>query len=132
MTRINLVPVEDLKNKHLLAEYREMPMVPASLNRTLKSKKGLVRSRISKKYTLNAGHVYFFYDKGKFLDDRYSRIVEEMKKRGWNPDPNRIFPATIFKENNLYGDYEPSNDEINISNNRIQLRINQKPHLYFK
>lgn len=132
MTRINLVPVEDLKNKHLLAEYREMPMVPASLNRTLKSKKGLVRSRISKKYTLNAGHVYFFYDKGKFLDDRYSRIVEEMKKRGWNPDPNRIFPATIFKENNLYGDYEPSNDEINISNNRIQLRISQKPHLYFK
>ena len=57
MTRINIVPVEELMDQHLIAEYREITMVPAALNRTLKSKKGLDRNKISKTYTLNTGHV---------------------------------------------------------------------------
>ena len=48
MTRINIVPVEELMDQHLIAEYRESTMVPAALNRTLKSKKGLDRNKISK------------------------------------------------------------------------------------
>ena len=39
MTRINIVPVDELMDQHLIAEYREITMVPAALNRTLKSKK---------------------------------------------------------------------------------------------
>ena len=52
MTRINIIPVSELYDQHLIAEYREITMVPAALDRTLKSK-------IAQQYTLNKGHVYF-------------------------------------------------------------------------
>ena len=53
MTRINIIPVRELYDQHLIAEYREITMIPAALNRTLKSKNGLDKSRISDNYTLN-------------------------------------------------------------------------------
>jgi len=81
MTRINLVNPSELQDQHLIAEYREITMIPAALNRTLNSKIGLRREKISKKYTLNSGHVYFFYDKGKYLYNRYQDIITEMKNR---------------------------------------------------
>jgi deoxyribonuclease (pyrimidine dimer) len=37
MTRINLVPPEELSDQHLVAEYREIFMVGSSLQRSLKS-----------------------------------------------------------------------------------------------
>ena len=101
MTRINIIPVEELYDQHLIAEYREITMVPASLFRSLKSKNGINLKKISPKYTLNTGHVYFFYDKGKYLDKRYSEIIKEMHKRGFKCDPNREFPKQIFIENDL-------------------------------
>ena len=125
-----MLPPTELTDQHLVAEYREMTMVPAALNRTLKSKNGLDRSRISSKYTLNTGHVYFFYDKGKYLKERYDSLVTEMKLRGMNPDPNRIFPTEVFEQNNLYGNWKPSVEEIQINLERIEKRINQKPDWY--
>jgi deoxyribonuclease (pyrimidine dimer) len=108
MTRINIVPVEELMDQHLIAEYREITMVPASLARTLSSKKGLQYKKIRKSYTRNKGHVYFFYDKGFYLSKRYKLLVGELKKRGFKPDSNRKFPITIFKHNDLYNDWTPS------------------------
>ena len=64
MTRINIIPVQELFDQHLIAEYREITMVPAALNRTINSKAGLKVSKINKPFTLNKGHVYFFYNKG--------------------------------------------------------------------
>ena len=52
--------------------------------------------KISKTFTLNRGHVYFFYDKGLYLDKRYDELIAEMKLRGFNPDSNRVFPKQIF------------------------------------
>ena len=60
MTRINIIPANELYDQQLIDEYREITMVPAALKRTLNSKNGLVKSKISNKYTLNSGHVYFF------------------------------------------------------------------------
>ena len=67
MTRINIISPSELTDQHLIAEYREITMVPGMLQRTLKSKKGLDKSKIKKVYTLNAGHVYFFMIKGNIL-----------------------------------------------------------------
>ena len=65
MTRINLVEPSELTDQHLIAEYREIFMVGGSLKRTLVSKVGYREDRVPKRYTLNTGHVYFFYNKGK-------------------------------------------------------------------
>ena len=132
MTRINILPVRDLYDQHLIAEYREITMVPAALGRSLKSKNGVDKSRISSKYTLGEGHVYFFYDKGKYLDIRYSQIISEMKRRGFNCDPNRSFPREIFIENKLYNHWSPTLEDYKIIEQRIQDKINQKPNWYRK
>ena len=67
MTRINIVDPTELTDQHLIAEYREIFMVAGSLHRTLMSKLGYVESKVPVQYTLNRGHVYFFYNKGKYL-----------------------------------------------------------------
>ena len=132
MTRINIIPVQELFDQHLIAEYREITMVPAALNRTLKSKAGLDLSKINSNYTLNKGHVYFFYDKGKYLYKRYKLIIEEMKKRGFNPDSKRKFPRQIFIDNNLYNDWNPSLEDYKIIRERINSKIDEKPMWYKK
>ena len=73
MTRINAnIPPSELKRMHLVAELREITMVPASLRRSLRSKSvnQVIRS-IPDKFTLNSGHVKFFYDKLEFLKQRF-------------------------------------------------------------
>ncbi len=132
MTRINIISVEELYDQHLIAEYREITMVPASLYRSLKSKNGIDRSKISPSYTLNRGHVYFFYDKGKYLDNRYTQIVNEMQKRGFKCDPNRKFPRQVFVDNGLYNDWNPTLEDYKVIRQRIQSKIDQRPGWYRK
>ncbi len=52
MTRINLIPVEELTDQHLMAEYRELPMIAKALEKTLKSKLGYQESKVSSTYIL--------------------------------------------------------------------------------
>lgn len=132
MTRINIVPVNELMDQHLIAEYREITMIPASLNRTLKSKRGLNLNKIPEIYTLNKGHVYFFYDKGKYLAKRYQLLRNEMKERGFNPDNNRKFPVDIFKDNGLFNDWKPRLYEYDIIRERIKQRVSKRPDWYRK
>ena len=132
MTRINIVVPSELTDQHLIAEYREITMVPGSLKRTLISKIGYKESKVPKKYTLNTGHVYFFYNKGKYLYKRYREIVIEIKLRGFNPDSNRKFPKDIFIDNNLYNDWMPTMEDYKIIRQRIAERIASKPEWYRK
>ena len=132
MTRINLVEPSELTDQHLIAEYREITMVPGSLKRTLVSKSGYQEKKVPKKFTLNGGHVYFFYNKGKYLYKRYQELIIEMKRRGFNPDSNRLFPVDIFKDNDLYNDWMPTIEDKKIIRQRIQERINAKPDWYRK
>ena len=60
MTRINIIDPSELYDQHLIAEYREIFMVAGSLKRTLVSKTGYKEEKVSKRYTLNKEHVYFF------------------------------------------------------------------------
>ena len=82
MTRINaFIPVEDLSNKHLIAEHREIKRIP---NHVAKHFKKLSLTKIPKQFTLNTGHVTFFFDKGEFTYKRYEQLYEECKRRGFN------------------------------------------------
>ena len=62
MTRINLVPVEELADQHLVAEYREIFMVGSSLQRSLASPNWEKNKKtIPNQFTLNTGHVTVSY-----------------------------------------------------------------------
>jgi deoxyribonuclease (pyrimidine dimer) len=87
MTRINsnINPLK-LSDEHLIAEYREIVRVKKL---SLKNK----QPKIPMKFTLGTGHVTFFYNKEKFLYDRYEMILAEMDNRGFNHNiPNPFDP----------------------------------------
>lgn len=128
MTRINVIPPKELTDQHLMAEYRELPMVMGSLRRSLVAKNGLPKS--GDKYTLNAGHVKFFYNKGKFLHERYMMLVEELRNRSYKLDPNRKADFNVFIDNGLYNDWTPDEHAYAINKQRIDERINAKRHWY--
>ena len=130
MTRINLVDPRELSNQHLVAEYREIFMVGSALQRSMKSKNwNKTKQDIPSEFTLNAGHVKFFYNKGKYLNKRYQLIVKEMKRRGMSPDSNRRFKKNQFPLN-FYNDWTPTSKDLEIIRKRINEKIKLKPGWY--
>lgn len=129
LTRINIIDPSLLADQHLVAEYRETPMVPAALKRTLASARGYSKSRIPKRFTLNTGHVTFFYDKLDYLQNRYDQLISEMKSRGMNPDPTRVLNFDGIPQH-CFGSWTPSADEQLIVIERISMRLRQKTNWY--
>ena len=130
MTRINLVPPEELSDQHLVAEYREIFMVGSSLQRSLKSSNWeKTKKSIPKKFKLNEGHVIFFYNKGKYLSERYDELVKEMKRRNMEPDPFRKFKRDQWPEE-LYRSWRPDKIDLKIIRDRIKQKIDLKPDWY--
>jgi len=131
MTRINSdINPALLHRAHLVAELREITMVPGSLKRSLKTRRpDSILSGIPFRFTLNKGHVLFFYNKLGFLKKRFGRLCSEMYARGYNPDTSRIEAFDGF-EPMWYGDWESSLDDDALCQARINERINAKPHLY--
>lgn len=150
MTRINLVHPTELTDQHLMAESREIKMVDRALTRSLKAswqkrydihedsdraaKEAVadVINRIPRKFTLNTGHVMFFYDKGAYLRKRLDDIMEELEYRGYERtggadfDVNGIF--TTYPE--LNGDYTPTEEALALVRSRIGYRVSEKPQWY--
>ena len=129
MTRINTVPVDELMDQHLMAEYREIRHVGPSLQRSLNKKSGFSKEEISSEFTLNTGHVKFFYDKGQFLSKRFTQIREELIKRGVNINQSTSFNVELFPEG-FYNDWDPTEESKVLIRARISERINQKPGFY--
>ena len=131
MTRINSdIDPKTLKRMHLLAELREITMVPAALKRSMRTKSAVsILKSIPKKLTLNTGHVKFFYDKQSFLRYRFDRLADEMERRGYTPDRERKQAFYGFgAEWNTH--WEATQEDNDLIQQRIDLRISQKPHLY--
>lgn len=129
MTRINIIDPTLLADQHLVAEYRETTMVPASLKRTLVSARGYSVDRIPKRFTLNTGHVTFFYNKLRYLENRYECLVEELMNRGYRPDLTRVMDFTGIPEE-CFGDWTPSKGEQLIVIDRITTRLRQRRGWY--
>lgn len=131
MTRINAgVAPSELKRAHLIAEWREITMVPAALKRSLHSKSiNEVLRSIPNDFTLNSGHVKFFYDKLVYLKQRMGRIEQEMRLRGYDVDMSR-YTAFDGLPKDFYNEWTETNSARQIVLERISLRISEKPHLY--
>lgn len=130
MTRINVIDVKQLTDQHLMAEYRELPMVMGSLRRSLKSKRGVQVDSIPRSYTLNTGHVRHFYNKGKWLQRRYFSLIEELRLRGYALDPDaRNVDWSVFGAD-LFLDWTPTRSDCIVNLDRILLRVSQKPNFY--
>ncbi len=115
MTRINVVPVSELCNSHILAEHRELVRIPNTIN----SGKAKLTGVYPNEYTLGKGHVVFFYPRLKWLHNRYKEVYEECKARGFNV--TWMWPESVPER--LYNDWEVTQEALDISRERIQDRM---------
>nr|AAD33352.1 pyrimidine dimer-specific glycosylase [Chlorella virus] len=131
MTRVNLVPVQELADQHLMAEFRELKMIPKALARSLRTQSSeKILKKIPSKFTLNTGHVLFFYDKGKYLQQRYDEIVVELVDRGYKINVDAKLDPDNVMVGEFYNDYTPTEDAFNIIRARIAEKIAMKPSWY--
>jgi len=131
MTRINAdLDPRLLHRRHLVAELREITMVPAALRRSLrtKSEQDVLKS-IPSSFTLGSGHVKFFFNKMLFLKLRFFRLCKEMQNRGYAPDWSRVKAFDNFSVL-FYNDWVGSEVDRDIVLQRIEMRKQEKPHLY--
>lgn len=126
MTRINCVPVEELTNKHLLAEYRELPRIYGLVRKRVAL--GNVPSQIKKpsEYTLGTGHVTFFYDKLNWLTERYKSLCNEMRKRGYTVNYGNTDELTHGIPREWFGTFTVTDHALEINRKRIADRLAKK------
>lgn len=129
MTRINLIPVQELADQHLLAEYRELPRVFGSVRTHAQNKKTTKDFNIRKEFILGNGHCTFFYDKLYYLQQRHICIVQECIRRNINVTLTEVNDISDIPEQ-FCNDYIPSESEIRTSRARIVEQVQKKPSWY--
>lgn len=154
MTRINLVHPSELTDQHLFAEFREIKMIPKSLRRSLRAawqkefdkndssnfseerRKLAIKAvleKIPKAYTLNTGHVSFFYDKGAYLKARYALLRIELMERGINFNYDSLLDdAKVYDElpSAFHKYYHATDEALSIVRKRIAEKIEMKVRWY--
>lgn len=119
MTRINVaIPPKELTPKHLMAEHREIKRIP---NVVAKGKFNI--NSIPTTFRLGTGHVAFFYNKLKYLKDRYEDIYKECVKRGYNVQ--YYGDAWDGVPTHLMNDYTPTQEDERIIRERINEKLNK-------
>lgn len=124
MTRINLLNPSELSDQHLIAEYRELP-------RCIKQDISIKDAPCS--YVLGKGHMKWARKNWKYLLDRYKDICKELVYRGFNIKYTSEELTNYFYNKFPYMKPEvfiPTEEEFNISRNRIILKLKEKPGFY--
>lgn len=77
---------------------------------------------IPAEYVLGKGHVTFFYNKLWFLTKRFTNIVIECQRRGFNIT-HAYAPIVHVSNEWFWGDYEPTPKAIALNEARIKERM---------
>lgn len=117
MTRINAgIEPANLTNQHLMAEHREIKRIPNCIKKGRYNLQG-----IPNEFCLGTGHVKFFYNKLAYLLNRYERIYNECKKRGFNV--TAYHQAWDDLPTELMGQYTPTIEAKKLIEERIAERL---------
>lgn len=130
MTRVNVVPVQELHQKHLVAEYREIVRVFSLVRNCQNDKKFTPSLFLSKRkppteYVLGTGHQLFFYTRLGYILNRYHELTKEMRDRGYNPNP---IPDNDLKKDidkKWFKEYIPTQEAKQINRSRISQRLRE-------
>ena len=127
MTRINLVEPHQLTDKHLMAEYRELPRIFTAVLKLQEQGKTPADVDIPDHYVLGQGHMKFFYNKLSWLHSRYINLYEELLKRGFDLNLmlfKSILNSTMPLDIKWFNDYQPSPEDIYLNMIRLCKRSN--------
>lgn len=124
MTRINVVPVEELSDQWLIAEYHELPRC---------IKQDIDTKYAPPHYKLGKGHMKWAKKHSLFLFERYNKLCMEMKHRGFTVNYSYTkfwheYIVTIKSDNRHNYLASILDKEINIS--RLIEKYKLKPNYY--
>lgn len=125
MTRINVVPVDELIDGFLQAEFFELPRVFVLARKHFDAGKTPDQLDIPTTYRMGEGHMKFFYNKMMYLATRHYQLGIELLNRNIEPvqDPATVgclLPPLIHKE--WWGNFAPNMQDIQINRDRLQYR----------
>ena len=127
MTRINLVEPHQLTDKHLMAEYHELPRIFTAVLKLQAQGKTPADVDIPENYVLGKGHMKFFYDKISWLRSRYINLYDELKARGFGLDEElfaKVSESSIDINGNWTFWYTPRPEDIYLNMVRLCKRSN--------
>jgi deoxyribonuclease (pyrimidine dimer) len=114
-----------LTDQHLIAEYRELLIVPGQLNKYGFNK----NMQIPEIFTLGTGHINFFKNKLTYLSKRWHFLYEEMNQRGFVT--NLKFPDISNISEFFTNDYNPRFEDATIIKERISEKIHMKTDNFY-
>ena len=124
MTRINVVPVEELSDQHLIREYQELPRC---------IKQNINTDDAPLVYKLGTGHMKWAKKHSFFLVDRYFELCGEMIYRGFKVN----YPASSLQKcalktviYNNENSYKPTNEDLQTNSQRLIEKYKMKPDWY--
>ena len=119
MTRINCVPPSELHDKHLLAEYRELPRVfKLAYAAYLRGEDPATHPQ---EYTLGKGHVKFFYTRLWWVAVRFQELCDEMLYRGFKPQYQSV-PTHGRMPQSWHRGWKPTPEALAINRQRVAER----------
>jgi len=120
MTRINCIPVTDLTDQHLLIEYREITRV-FKLHREERPPEPWPY-----RYVLGVGHVKYFYNKGRYLQQRCQDLYTECLNRNFKVQ-KKDYPD---HSDGLNWTWTPSKEDKVTNLIRLNEKIKMRPGFY--
>lgn len=124
MTRINVIPVQELSDQHLVAEYHELPRV---------AKQEIDISHAPSIYCLGKGHVKWARKHLIFTVYRYFKLCEEMKYRGFSINFDgegycKLVSGLVSEY--IWEDYLPTQKDLEVNRQRLVEKYKMKPQWY--
>lgn len=123
MTRINCIPVRELTDAHLGAEYRELPRIFALVAAAAARGEQATDARFPRDYTLGRGHVLFFYPRLSWVARRFGQIVRECKRRGRKTTYEMLPAVALDIPDPWWGDWHPTRQAVGLNRARIADRL---------
>lgn len=124
LTRVNVVPVSELTNSQLLAEYREIPRIYKLVLKSIDRGEPLGKD-VPDEFTYGKGALRFWYNKLAFIKLRQCALRDEMLARSYKP----VAHASPESEGNhdilhpgYWQDYTPTPEALALNRRRLAAR----------
>ena len=111
-----------LLDQHLIAEYRELPMVVGSL----RVNGWEIKSDIPQKFGLGQGHINFFKIRLLYLCKRHKEVIKECDRRDFNC--TSLIMNHLFYPIDYCSDWKPTIEDSLVIRNRIVEKIWDRYH----
>ncbi len=122
MTRIKIVKPKYLSDKHLGAEYRELPRIFGLVRKAIERNERPSDTRNPSEYVLGKGHCRFFYPRLAFLEERYRQLCRECRLRGRTVNYGDVKELTKDIPKEWFGEWIPDKKALMLNIGRIQKR----------